>query len=254
MQPVLITGFHRSGTSWVARALHESGMHLGDDLLADALGNPYGHFEDIGIIELHDTALAAQDLTWKSTRAPDRPVHNDLSSAISAIVSQRSALGRPSAIKDPRLCLFLPEWLAAAPRSQIVIVFRRPDEVVASLHRRHAQRWVQTRHVDDSDIAFWKQPDLALHLWVHYNEQLLAAISTVPRSQVIAVDWNDHEATSTLVETVSATFGLSLDSNQIPRDRTLGQGTPTRVEVRDPALLERAHMVWSALAELTRTN
>ena len=66
MSPILITGFHRSGTSAVAKAFHEGGLDLGSELLGAEFANPYGHFEDEPAIEVHDEILRGEGLTWKS--------------------------------------------------------------------------------------------------------------------------------------------------------------------------------------------
>lgn len=46
--PVCIAGFHRAGTSMVARLLARSGVYLGpeEDLLAPAPDNPEGFWEN----------------------------------------------------------------------------------------------------------------------------------------------------------------------------------------------------------------
>ena len=250
MHPVLIAGVHRSGTSWVARTLHEAGMNLGDDLLGDQPGNPYGHFEDNRVVALHDAALEEQDLTWKSTTPVQHRSESDLRVGIDAIVRERSNTATPWAIKDPRLCLFLPEWLAVAPQSRLIVVFRRPDEVVESLRRRHARRWVHTRHVDPSDLAFWEQPDLGLHLWVHYNEQLLISARSMDPGHVHVIEWNTTGATSRLVSSIAEKWNLELTPTTISLDPTLGKRSTRPLEVHDPRLITRAEAAWAGLQEL----
>ena len=65
MTPLIIAGFHRSGTSAVARTLALSGLHLGDDLLGSEPSNPYGHYEDNEVIAIHQTLLDVNGLDWK---------------------------------------------------------------------------------------------------------------------------------------------------------------------------------------------
>ena len=250
MQPILIAGVHRSGTSWVARALHLAGAHLGEELLGAEPSNPYGHFEDERVIALHDDALATQGLTWKSTTALTRPGNDVLEAAIGELVAERRGLVQPWAIKDPRLCLFLPEWLLAAPDARVVVVIRRPDEVVQSLHRRHAKRWVDTNHLDPSDTAFWQKPDLGLRLWIHYNEQLLSSLQQVDDENIHVVRWHDGEGLANLTADVEAKWELGLSSAAIDRDDSLGQRASAPIEVRDTALIERASAVWRSLEGL----
>ncbi len=250
MRPILVAGMHRSGTSWVARTLHDAGLHLGDDLVGVEASNPYGHFEDKHVVALHDDALAEHDLTWKSTTSPGT-TSATIKERIAAIVNDRNTAGLPWGIKDPRLCLFLTDWLTAAPDSGVLVVIRRPDEVVASLHRRHAQRWVNTRHVDFSDVAFWEQPDLGLQLWIHYYRSLLTSLATVPDKQIFGFDWHGPDAdTRTLVEDIEAAWHVGLRPTTTTRDASLGNEAPTAIEIRDPALIEQAGQIWSQLQQL----
>ena len=251
MPPILIAGMHRSGTSWVARALHDAGLHLGDDLVGAEPSNPYGHFEDEHVVALHDDALAEHGLTWKSTEPPG-PASAAINRKMEALVEERESANQPWGIKDPRLCLFLPDWLAACPNSFVLAVIRRPDEVVASLHRRHAQRWVNTRHVDASDIAFWEEPDLGLRLWVHYYRRLLVALDEMPdQERRLCFDWNaTHSDASTLVEDLEASWNVGLQPTTTHRDEGLGNRAPSAIEVRDANLIEEAEDIWARLQGL----
>ena len=255
MPPVFIAGMHRSGTSWVARALHDAGLHLGDDLVGAEPSNPYGHFEDEHVVALHDEALAEQGLTWKSSEPPG-PFSEPIANRIASIVTERNSTGRPWGIKDPRLCLFLPDWLAAAPDGHVLIVIRRPDEVVASLRQRHARRWVDTRHVDSSDVAFWQDPDLGVRLWVHYYEQLLLAVADITSpQQVLCFNWNAADASATqLLDSIGSAWGIGLQPMTTSRDANLGSRAPAAIEVRDPSLITKAEHIWSQLRQLPASH
>lgn len=240
---VLITGFHRSGTSAVARAFHRAGLFMGDTLLGSEPANPYGHFEDEAVIELHDSLLNREGLTWKSTS----PVH-DRSPAqadIAEYVEGRRARSVDEwGVKDPRVCLFLTEWLAAAPRAEVVFVIRPPGSAVASLHRRHIRRYIDTAGIDDSDLAFRRDPDLGLKLWCHYHEQALPALQGHPH--VTVVDYAAPDANDAIQASIAR---LGLDSDEFtPLDRTLGQRATTWLH--DPALGERARSIWAELRTL----
>lgn len=243
--PLLITGFHRSGTSAVARVLHRAGLDLGDDLLGAEPSNPHGHYEDVTVIAAHDAALAAHDLTWKDA-APCPLPSTTLRSDIAAFVSSRSHSALWG-VKDPRMCLFLGEWLAAIPHARVLVVARRPGAAIASLHRRHVRRSVDTRRVDATDLNFWKDPDLGLRLWIHYHEQLLAFL---PKDSVV-VDFDNRSTIEQLPSMLRQRWGLpfvSVDANRL--DPELG-GAGDAIEVRDLALLALAQETWAKLPILT---
>src|SRR5512132_1949060 len=64
---VCIVGMHRSGTSLIAQILKQSGLYLGseDNLLGSNVGNPDGHFEHLGFIELNDAILKHLGGSWE---------------------------------------------------------------------------------------------------------------------------------------------------------------------------------------------
>jgi len=241
---VLITGFHRSGTSAVARSFSGAGVDLGDRLLGAEPANPYGHFEDIAAIDLHDEILASEGLTWKSgERFKDRA---SASEAIANYVAERRATRSGTwGVKDPRMCLFLPEWVRSCPDAEVIFVIRPPGPTIASLLRRHVRRHVDTAGVDHSDLAFWRDPDLALKLWCHYHEQALPTLTN--HAQTTVLDYAEADATDQQIRSVITRLGLEPDV-AISLDRTLGQHDTALVH--DKTLRDRAFAVWRRLMEL----
>lgn len=241
--PVLIAGFHRSGTSAVARGLHAAGLHLGDRLLGAEPANPYGHFEDEAAIALHDGLLAAADLTWKSLdRVTDR---TRMAEPIAHYVAERerSAGDRPWGVKDPRLCLFLPEWIEAVPGASIVFVVRSPGAVVDSLHRRHVRRHVDSGGIDPSDLDFWRVPDLGLKLWLHYHQE---ALPTLRGSAVRILNYGNADLDPQVAD-LSKTLGLP----NVPLAVDPGLGQAAETWVIDEALIAEAQSVWHELIALS---
>lgn len=243
---ILIAGFHRSGTSAVAQVLQRAGLDLGQNLLGAGPSNPYGHFEDLDVIDSHDAALAAHGLTWKDPTPCPRPAGR-LAEDLATFVNHRNAstpAGTVWGVKDPRLCLFLPEWLAAAPDAHVVAVVRQPGAAISSLHRRHARRYVDTRKVDVTDLAFWQDPDLGLRLWIHYHEQLLAAL---PEDGVV-VDFDDRSTIDRLPQVLQGLWNVPLTlSNESVLDPHLGRQLSEPVEVRDVSLINTAEALWGKL-------
>jgi len=242
--PVMITGFHRSGTSAVARAFHGAGLDLGTDLLGAEPANPYGHFEDEHAIAAHDSILATESLSWKSTSPLlDRAV---ASRTIRQYLESRSAEQSTLwGVKDPRLCLFLAEWVAEEPDAEIVFVVRPPGPAIASLLRRHARRFVDTDGIDPSDLAFWRDPDLGLKLWCHYHEQALPTLLAHTKTTVINYA-NAQESDRQIRHTISR-LGLDGDAAN-PFDRSLGRDDTAWVH--DLALRDRARSLWHSLEKL----
>ena len=163
--PVAIVGMHRSGTSMVAKLLHQAGLHLGagDDLMPPAAENPEGFYEHLGFVRLNDEILNAAGAGWDCPPLPDV----DWGSGVFEPFRDRArALAQPMQAapawgwKDPRTSLTLPFWRSALGPLRALVVVRNPLEVVTSLHRRNGFSMA-----------------LGLTLWQIYAERILAGAS-----------------------------------------------------------------------------
>ena len=144
---ILVLGMHRSGTSVVTRVLNLLGVELGSHLMPPAADNPTGFWEHLDAVEIHDQLLADLGRSWDDFRplpgawlrsAAAQRAYNRI---LQLILSEFA--GVPLwAVKDPRLCLFVPLWeralrnLGIEPRALIIV--REPGEIARSLHLRNA--------------------------------------------------------------------------------------------------------------------
>lgn len=144
---ILVLGMHRSGTSAVTRVLNLLGAEIGLRLMEPAPDNPTGFWEHLDAVTIHDRLLGDLGRSWDDFRPlPGGWMH---SAAAGHAYEQILNLVRSDfsdaplwAIKDPRLCVFLPLWERALRSLGIVpcpiIVLRDPAEVADSLKRRNA--------------------------------------------------------------------------------------------------------------------
>lgn len=165
--PVAITGMHRSGTSMVTRALHDSGLYLvgdgAEELIDAAEDNPEGFWENKAIVACNDELLEAAGGSWDNPpevlpQAVDDPrVAHVAESATSALrgLSEHERWG----FKDPRTCLTAAYWLDLQPDLRFVICVRHPLEVALSLKRRNQNSY-----------------SLGLALWERYYTSVLATV------------------------------------------------------------------------------
>jgi hypothetical protein len=145
-QAVVILGMHRSGTSAVAGTAVRLGLAAPLTPLPAAEDNPGGFYESLPIVKTNHTFMRAADCAWNLclTFEPDR-IAETLPAPVRPLLVDmlRTEFGYSASfvMKDPRLCLTLPAWLPALravdadPR--VLIVVRRPAEVVKSLERRN---------------------------------------------------------------------------------------------------------------------
>jgi hypothetical protein len=165
--PIAITGMHRSGTSMITRALHDSGLHLigsgAEELIDAAEDNPEGFWENKAIVACNDELLEAAGGSWDNP--PDLPpmavddpravhVAGAATAAITAL-SEHEHWG----FKDPRTCLTAGYWLDLIPDLRVIVCVRHPLEVALSLKRRNQNSY-----------------SLGLALWERYYATVLALV------------------------------------------------------------------------------
>lgn len=165
--PIAVAGMHRSGTSMVTRALHDSGLHLigrdADTLIRAAEDNPEGFWENQAIVACNDDLLEATGGTWD--HPPELPPQGADDPRVADIVeAARLAIAGLSehehwGFKDPRLCLTMPFWLDLIPDLRVIVCVRHPLEVALSLKRRNQNSYA-----------------LGLALWERYYATALATV------------------------------------------------------------------------------
>ncbi len=174
MQPLIVLGMHRSGTSLAASLLESAGLDVGQRLLGANASNPRGHFEDEDFVELEQAVLRELGLNpdgWVTTTPAAVPAA--LAAHARALIERKQRAGRPWGWKDPRAVPLLPLWRSLLPEAGFAIVYRAPWEVVESLYRR-------------GDTAFREDPELAAQVWLHYNRVLLDLVLASPERCVLS--------------------------------------------------------------------
>ncbi|HKZ11332.1 MAG TPA: hypothetical protein VJL61_11590 [Rhodanobacteraceae bacterium] len=166
-EAILVVGMHRSGTSAATRVLNLLGVELGGSLLDPGPGNRLGHWEHREVVAIHEALLRDLGMSWDDTRA--LPVEWTASAAahaamqrIAGLVAQEFSGSKLWAVKDPRLCRFLPLWIEALAGSgidlRVLFVVRHPAAVADSLKARDGLdaagthlRWLE--HFAEAEFA-----------------------------------------------------------------------------------------------------
>jgi hypothetical protein len=146
-QLLFVIGMHRSGTSALCAALAASGVSFGSQLIAPMAGvNDEGFWEDAGVVAVNEQLLAELGSSWYAP-AYD-PATLDWAAARFEPMRERARAlltvgfgeGALQAVKDPRLCLTLPFWLALCSElglpARVCVIGRAPLEVARSLEAR----------------------------------------------------------------------------------------------------------------------
>ncbi|MFU7560184.1 hypothetical protein ACMFWY_16010 [Roseiconus sp. JC912] len=174
---IVVAGMHRSGTSLVCQQLAELGVRFNGDLLPPSKHNKRGYYENKKLICFHDRLIKTHAKSWRdyrSLRSLNAGEVFDYEGAVSIARELRGG-GGVVALKDPRICFFLKQWVDVLGDCVVVAPVRDPSEVVDSLMRRGDL----LREYRGKRLA-------AIHagysLWKMYNEACLAYLQAVPGS------------------------------------------------------------------------
>lgn len=196
---VIVTGFHRSGTSMAMQSLKKAGLHIGDSLLDATPSNPDGHFEDVETVELHDKWLEVAGTDWCCTEQPPQVAAEVAKSGIASIGERLGADHAEWGLKDPRAALYLSEWFTHLSNPYSVLVYRHYASCASSLQRRQASMLFTQPSNQSNDIRFWTDPYLALKSWLVHNRAVLKHLK-------------DHPDRCVLVSQESQIAGVNLPS------------------------------------------
>lgn len=130
---IFITGVGRSGTSTVARVIHQSGIAcMGHEFNKPNINNPKGFWEDLHIRERVLPILMAG--SWRLFLAEVEEYHRS-----------RGCKATTLGFKHPMLCDVLREtWLDFKPT--LFWAYRREDLILASMLKRSIQKsWVKSK-------------------------------------------------------------------------------------------------------------
>ena len=162
---LFVLGMHRSGTSAVARVVNLLGFDLGKDILPPQPDNETGFWENAALLALHEEIFDILDTAWDDV-LPLRSgwAGEDLVTAFRKDLidtCDRQFQGASHwCLKDPRASRLLPLWktvfVELSVRPLMVICFRHPLDVAASLARRNGI-----------------PPNAACLMWLRYNLEAL---------------------------------------------------------------------------------
>ena len=222
---ILVTGMHRSRTSWVAKILHERGISMGHNLLPADHNNKYGYFEDVEMIKTN-----TETLKENSQMINDAKENHNLSNeptiryrllkqgklleAITVVETETQWKDRMRmrsiyasrcfaakltqswwGWKDPRSTLLLNTWKKVCPGMTAILCYRQPDHSCQSLIKWHKI------NKDDANAY-----NYFLGLWVRYNTRIINFKKSWPADSLL-VNTEDDELILEIDEKVKSLWG-----------------------------------------------
>lgn len=145
MNPIIVLGMHRSGTSAVAGMLSKLGVDMGLDLMiGEADTNPMGYYEDRPIMKLNEDIFALWGGSWDRVPPTNalqlHAVPSGLVERIKGYLDERGQHPGVWGWKDPRTVCTLPIYLPLLENPKIIIVRRDHDAVLDSLDKREKKK------------------------------------------------------------------------------------------------------------------
>jgi hypothetical protein len=183
MNPVIILGMHRSGTSLIAEVFHEIGIFMGNDLNS--------HYESKVIKDINDNILSAAHGSWDYPLPIEKLIMNRLSYN-NVVRDLKNKLNKKKFLvefwgtrnlflkkhkkikwgwKDPRTTITFPFWLKIWPDAKVIFIYRNGVDVADSLFRREKKR----EGIISSKAYSLRNLDIneAFKLWDEYNSIFL---------------------------------------------------------------------------------
>ena len=129
---LIVTGPGRSGTSAIARILHESGFSMGEALAPASEWNSAGFYEETPVVEINEQIV--NDLGMEGMRNwPSRRDVLNASASYAGAMRHVVAASTARGWKDPRFSITLEAWLpylSAPPK--VVVCLRSPEAFINS--------------------------------------------------------------------------------------------------------------------------
>jgi hypothetical protein len=234
-----------------ARYLHGCGLFLGTELLGAAESNPYGHFEDLDVIGIHNDIFLANMTDWTQDRRMSPFVPEWVWGRMESYLERRQVAHRYWGFKDPRVCHFMGLWKGLVPDMKALIVYRSPAECVRSMNRRHAEDFARAKAAKRS--RFYWEPDLALRIWTVSNAQLADFAERHP-DDVLVVNHRRLAGGLRLSEMLNERWGTEFEprDTRVDYDTALGSSSDRALRVADPENGRAARAVWERLTRIER--
>ncbi len=226
-------------------------MFLGYELLKANFSNPYGHFEDVEILELHRQIMTDNGQTWQ-VDAPFLPVITEHHwRRMRRVVERRDEEHGLWGFKDPRVCLFLMVWKHLLPNAKVLLVYRHFSDSTYSLGKRHSTELFLEQGPVHLHRRFWEEPDLGLRMWLAHNEALLAFAGTYPED-TLAISFEMVRGGFPVIGAINQRWRLGLKEVAVSKvlDPAVTSGWRGRQPISDEGLIDRIEATWQALERL----
>jgi hypothetical protein len=157
IEPLIIVGCHRSGTSLLSKMCRFAGYSLGNEL--------NDHYESITFLRHNDYVLASIGCRWDYVHPilqNESMLQEQMNIPFDDFIEPNN---RYWGWKDPRTTVLLPYWLQAFPQAKVLFIIRNCVSVSNSLVKREKNRLFGDPEASSRCATF----EGAFQLWKDYN-------------------------------------------------------------------------------------
>ncbi|MCB4400498.1 sulfotransferase family protein [Synechococcus sp. MU1625] len=195
---------HRSGSSALSRAMTTLGIQHTSNLMNASEDNKKGYWEDNEFVCFNDDLLRRTGQLWEMPKLikVDEILNlvDDLGEEASSFLNRKISSGKPTCLKDPRLCNLALFWKKICEVNSIkydfIATYRDPLSTANSIKKR-----------DNIDI------EKGLSMWCTYYLNLLENLNC---NDVIVVNYDELlDNTRYALEALSSSLGITLIEDEL---------------------------------------
>lgn len=245
---------------------------MGDRLMSPEIGNPYGFYEDLDFVELHERILEQNDTTPLNGDFSSFSITPEIEAQAHSLIQQKNTDHTEWGWKDPRTCLFFNSiWQHTLPNARVIIIYRHYKDVIDSLINRdinfllrkiQRKSYINGHHLPARALNYLykifkkrtvqydieRHSTLYLKSWISYNKYCLSIPGFLGNASCIVLSVSDLlKAQGTIEQKLKHDWQFNLDfidaktiwhSEKLKKNRFF----------LDPALEKQARDVMTALS------
>ena len=258
---MMITGMHRSATSFAANWLAACGLDIGSELAGATASNKLGHFEDKEILEFHEALLKYNETTMYAGLNDVIIYNKDHMEQARFMVSHRDDRNNQWGWKQPRASLFLKLWKNVMPNARYLFVYRDHKETISSLYNREYNK-IELRN--PSELVSGLQQKFKenkneicsayLSMWLRHNQEILEHIDSIREEDYLLVTTHDLlDYHKQIISHLIDQWAFSLQSVDPSKIFEPSMTNRRQVEYEAPALEEQASKMEQRLESTHRS-
>jgi len=197
---------------------------MGDRLMPPEIGNPFGFYEDLDFVELHERILEKNNSMPLNGDFSSFSITPEIEAQAHSLIQQKNTDHTEWGWKDPRTCLFFNSiWQKDLPNARVIIIYRHYKDVINSLINRdfsfllrkiQRKSYFKGQHLlaralnyiyknfEKRTIKYANERYSALYLksWISYNNYCLSISRSLGNESCLILSVSDLLKTQGVIE------------------------------------------------------